>query len=63
MKFLWDTGARLSDVAGVRIKDINTTENRGVFDGSYTKRNKSRPFKLDKELYINLNAFITESKR
>jgi integrase len=60
LKFLWDTGARLSDVAGVRIEDINIKESRGVFDASYTKRNKSRPFKLDEEFYGELKTFITQ---
>jgi integrase len=27
LKFLWDTGARLSEVAGVRIKDLDTLKN------------------------------------
>ena len=62
LKFLWDTGARISEVAGVRIKDLDPTKNQGNFDDSYTKRNKSRPFKLDEQFYKELKVFNAEEQ-
>ena len=38
LKFFWDTGARVSEVSGIRIKDLNKSKPKGVFDLTYTKR-------------------------
>ena len=62
LKFLWDTGARISEVAGVRIMDLDPTKYKGVFHSSYTKRNKSRSFKLDEQFYAELKAFNAEEQ-
>ena len=62
LEFLWDTGARVSEVAGVRIKDLNKEANHGRFHESYTKRSKSRFFKLHPDLYKDLLKFIKEEK-
>ena len=51
IEFLWDTGARVGEVAGVRIIDIHHTAPKGYFDKSYTKRNKTRPFFLNEGLH------------
>ena len=47
LKFLWDIGARVSEVAGVRIKDLHKAINMGHFDRTYTKWRKDRLFVLD----------------
>ena len=57
--FFWDTGARVSEVAGVRICDIEKGKPRGVFHETYTKRAKSRDFKLDGEVHKELLSFIS----
>ena len=58
IRFLLDTGARISDVAGVRVKDLNYLEPEGHFHKSYTKRKKTRLFILDKKLWEELLDFI-----
>lgn len=58
LKFLFNTGGRVSEIAGLRIKDLDSSEPKGRFDESYTKRRKARPFFLGPELYKDLNDFI-----
>ena len=60
---MWDTGCRLSEVTKVRIQDLHETERWGYFHGSYTKRNKTRCFVLDKDLYSDLKAYVSDQKR
>ena len=47
IRFLLDTGAQVSEVSGVRRCDLNDFGPEGRFDESYTKRKKTRWFKLD----------------
>ena len=46
--FTFDTGCRISEISGIRIMDLDANDNKGYFDESYTKGNKSRRFYLDK---------------
>ena len=48
--FMWDTGCRLGEVAKLKIKDLDKKLNKGRFDGSYTKRSKSRAFFLNEDV-------------
>ena len=47
VQFLIDTGARVSEVSGVRRCDLNDFDPEGWFHESYTKRKKTRWFKLN----------------
>ena len=61
IQFFICTGARVSEVAGVRRKDIEKeyceNKRQGQFHWSYTKRQKTRNFFLQKRLYMNLKKF------
>ena len=54
IRFLFNTGARVSEVAGLRNRDVEQKEPKGHFDASYTKRGKTRPYFLDSELHKDL---------
>ena len=58
IRFLFNTGARVSEVAGLRNCDVNEKEPKGMFDESYTKRGKSRPFFLHSKLHKDLVNYI-----
>ena len=58
IRFLFNTGARVSEVAGLRNRDVDTVEPKGRFDASYTKRRKTRPYFLDPKLHKDLVDYI-----
>ena len=49
IKFLWSTGARISEVCNLNIEDLNKKEPKGWFKRS--KRLVTRIFKLDDEFH------------
>ena len=49
IKFLWSTGARISEVCNLNIEDLNRKEPKGWFKRS--KRLGTRLFKLDDEFH------------
>jgi len=52
IEFALETGARVSEVAGVRICDLRAANKKNrKFDKSYTKRNKTRPIHIGDDFY------------
>ena len=58
IEFALETGARVSEVAGVRICDVRAPKTKRIFHKSYTKRNKTRPLHIADDLYKEMISFI-----
>ena len=53
-----ETGARVCEVAGVRICDVKTSEENRIFHKSYTKGGKTRPMLIGEDIAKKMYSFI-----
>ena len=58
LKFFLSTGARVSEVSKLKIKDLDFQKTRGRIGKS--KGGEARIFKLDKEFHLELIDFINK---
>ena len=58
LKFLLSTGARVSEISKLKIKDLNFQKTKGWF--RKTKGGETRVFKLDRVFHLELIDFINK---